>query len=205
MGALVIPCTLNAEIVEDTPTTPGSTSNGIRVDWAGTSQAFRGLFRFPITTVGPGFTAAFVRLRQVFLATADGIFIAKRVETNEWDALATWETIDGTIAWSTQGGDFVDGSSFSSVPKQGRSDAGLIDIDCRGILTDALALPMTTLEVLLKLETEGLGALAGCPFDSIESGVTPVLVVEYPGESRRPFGNRPYNARPWARRPWCKR
>jgi RHS repeat-associated protein len=106
-------CTITAE----SPKTGACSSTTMQVGYDSTHQQHHGLLKFDVSSLPLAATVLnaklglYVEAHSTTSAKAVGVY---RV-TKPWTTAATWETYDGTNAWSTAGGDFANPENHSDV------------------------------------------------------------------------------------------
>jgi RHS repeat-associated protein len=104
-------CTINAE----TPKTGACASTTMQVGYDSTHQEHHGLLEFNLSSISQAAVITnaklglYVEAHSTSTAKAVGVY---RV-TKPWTTGATWETYDGTHAWTTAGGDYNNPSEKS--------------------------------------------------------------------------------------------
>ena len=104
-------CTLAAEA----PTTSYCASSTLQVGYDGTHQEHHGLLKFNLSELPAGAQVFYAKLglyvqsHSTSSSKAVGVY---RV-TKPWTTSATWETYDGTHAWTSKGGDYANPANNS--------------------------------------------------------------------------------------------
>jgi len=177
MSQLIVNPTKDCHIEKDAPTTPGNSN----VVWYGvpakSTDLYRGLLHFDISSIPNGSTILSTSSLAVVIGTSVGSppSTIKRITQTAWTEGATWNKYDGTTNWGVAGGDL----STPDVPftPTGTGAFSITGAALAAFLQDALDNRSKSVNMAVKTDDEVSTGFQ--EWDSSEGATPPVLTVDY--------------------------
>ncbi len=163
---------------------------GTSIAVGGTANRYRGLLSFPaVTSIVPPdalVDGATLTLHSVYAATSAAQTVEVHALTGGWTSGATWNTADGSAAWTSPGGDYDPGvQSAVSVP--GNTSYGPVYLGLQPLVASWVSGSRPNLGMLIRSATEDGTQSTSFGSAAAASGQQPSLAVDW--ESRTGIAN----------------